>query len=88
MAKKYMHLSREILDKSSKVKNGIIWIYLCVKEEACPLEEIASHYKLSLKKTEIALDGMIEIGAVFRKEVDGKTLYRANPETYFHSDEA
>lgn len=88
MAKQYVHLSTEILEKSFKIKNGLIWGYLCSIDKPCTLEELCSHYNLSPKKITTALHGMMELNAVFSEIVDGKTLYRANPDTYYHSDAA
>jgi hypothetical protein len=83
---KYCHLSKEIIDKSCKIKNGIVWAFLCMKQCPCTLEEIASHYNLSLRKTQIALAKMMEIEAVFAELIERKLHYKANPTTYFHSD--
>ena len=88
MAKQIVNLSNDILEKGCKIKNGIVWAYLCSQDKLCTLEEIALQYKLPLKKTQLALEAMMEINAVFAEVVDGKLLYKANPETYFHTDVA
>jgi DNA-binding transcriptional regulator GbsR (MarR family) len=74
------------MDKLWKIKDMVIWAYLCSMDKPLSIIEIRSHYQLSEKRTLRAILQLIHFDAIEQVEIDGKILYQANKDTYYHTE--
>lgn len=78
--RKMVHLETEMLNKLVKVKNGIIWAWLCAEDKVKTLPEILIQYpQLSTNAAKRAIKKLLDIGAI--EEVSGG--YQSVKEYYY-----
>lgn len=86
--KQFLYFSNEAYDKIKDLKAGIIWVYAASLDRPLTMLEISKHFEFSISFTKKSIRYLEGLDLIHQLNIEDKVFYKANPETYFHSDDS